>query len=602
MKKRERSQAYLMQTRPAQARPTYGQFLIKRSGVYLLGLVIVGVVAYGLGRYLGCDMGKFSQNAPLAFKFLSRFLSPDWSFFPKILPALGETLVLACASAATGLFFAIPLSLIMAHKSSPSVSISRVVSALAACLRTIPSLVWAALLVSLFSVGSLSGFCALTIIMTLQASKLLREHIDSLPSHLFESLQALGAGSLVTMKNGLLPVLSEKIASIALILFESGVRGASVLGLVGAGGIGQLLSVQLAYLRYDRLALIILTLFCFVLLCDCVSQFTRHRLSQTRHHEGLAPVSEDVQSGGVGAEGLETGGFQVNAGEDVRSQSGDAQQASNTLLAVTKDPIRVRSYRHLILKKVATHLLVILAIVGGCALFVSLSLPEYERIIKGVHQLSALAHGLAHPDVSYLSTMAVGLVESLAMAVLATMLGGICAVLLTSCATTLGLKSAHRLSVWPARIIANACRSFPSIILAIIFLVMLGPGPFSGVMALIVYTTGVMTRYLSESFDSQTLTHAQALEVLGVSRARLYWTLVVREYQTFMAGLGLYRLESNIRNAAILGMVGAGGMGALLENNIKYRNWDRVSILLLGLMVASVVFDALSLSIRKRID
>lgn len=586
----------------SQIRPTYCQFLLKRSGIYLLGFVLAVILAYGLGTYLGCDIGKFSQNASLAFKFLSRFLSPDWSFFPKILPALGETLVLACASAATGLFFAIPLSLVMAHKSSPSSTISRVVSALAACLRTIPSLVWAALLVSLFSVGSLSGFCALTIIMTLQASKLLREHIDSLPSHLFESLQALGAGSLVTMKNGLLPVLSEKIASVALILFESGVRGASVLGLVGAGGIGQLLSVQLAYLRYDRLALIILSLFCFVLLCDCISQYTRHRLSQTKQHEAPARVSQDCEHGAVSSEALWTGKIHAYAGEGSEEHISEDQLVGGGVSSDVLDPIRARSYRQLILKKVVTHVVIILAILGGCALFASASLPQHDRIIKGVHQLSALLYGLAHPDLNYLSTMALGLVESLAMAVLATMLGGVCAVLLTSCATTLGLKSANRLSVWPACIVANACRSFPSIILAIIFLVMLGPGPFSGVMALIVYTTGVMTRYLSESFDSQTLTHAHALEVLGVSRMRLYWTLVVREYQTFIAGLGLYRLESNIRNAAILGMVGAGGMGALLENNIKYRNWDRVSILLLGLMVASVVFDALSLSIRKRID
>ena len=138
-------------------------------------------------------------------------------------------------------------------------------------------------------------------------------------------------------------------------------------------------------------------------------------------------------------------------------------------------------------------------------------------------------------------------------------------------------------------------------IAAIIFFRGLGPGKFAGVMALVVYTVGSITKMYSEVIENVNQNLEDSVRSTGASNVAVYWSALVKETYPSFVGIFLYRLESNIRNSTILGIIGAGGIGTLLNMNIIWRNWENVGMMVLGigLMIGSV--DAISRKIRMRI-
>lgn len=531
---------------------SYRRFLYLRCYRPALIACAAVLLMYMLARYLGCDFTAFTSNAAQINRFIMRFIHPDFSFISRLIPSMIQTVLLAASASLLGLFLSLPLALGMAKKSSGSVYLSAVSSACTTCLRSIPSLVWASLLVSLFSVGILSGFFALTLIMSLQGSKLLKEYIDGLNENIFISCAALGISRIEQLRHGIFPALYEEFISVGIILFEGGVRGAAVLGLVGAGGVGQLLQQQLAYLRYDRLSLIILSLFILVFLCDSTSYALRSYLKRK--------PSVSLSSGFLGA------------------------------------PTGYHFYRAKKLTHFAAFCLPLVCVV----FFLSqMNLPSIDRVLSGIGQLKPMLVGLMYPDWRYTATALPALLEGFSMAFFASLASFVIALCVVS--LSFGVQS-FSLHSWVIKLAANILRSFPTLIFAVIFLIMVGPGPFAGVLALSFYTTGVLIRYYNEKFEALHPVELMSYQALGISSLRIFVCLVLRQYKTLLMSLGLYRFESNIRNAAILGMVGAGGIGFILENNIKYRNWDKVSLVLIMVVSLSILVDRCSLILRKKID
>lgn len=147
--------------------------------------------------------------------------------------------------------------------------------------------------------------------------------------------------------------------------------------------------------------------------------------------------------------------------------------------------------------------------------------------------------------------------------------------------------------------ITNILRTFPPIITAIIFFRGVGPGPLAGAVALSIYTTGVLTKMYSEVLESTEKNIHDSVIVTGATNLQSYiHGLFPHTFPTFIS-LALYRLESNIRNSAVLGVIGAGGIGTILSMNITWRNWEQVGLLLLGTSLMVIIIDKLSNYLRK---
>ncbi len=121
-------------------------------------------------------------------------------------------------------------------------------------------------------------------------------------------------------------------------------------------------------------------------------------------------------------------------------------------------------------------------------------------------------------------------------------------------------------------------------------------------MALSIYTTGVLTKMYSEVLESTEKNIQDSIIVTGATKLESYrhGLFPPHTFPTFLS-LALYRLESNIRNSTILGVIGAGGIGTILSMNITWRNWEKVGLLLLGISLMIILIDRFSNCLRKRL-
>lgn len=144
-------------------------------------------------------------------------------------------------------------------------------------------------------------------------------------------------------------------------------------------------------------------------------------------------------------------------------------------------------------------------------------------------------------------------------------------------------------------------RAVPEVIIAIILLTVTGLTPFTGALALGIAGIGTQGKWVYEAVESANAGVTEAVRSAGGTTAQVarwaLWPAVAPSLMSF----ALYRFEINIRTSAVLGLVGAGGIGSMLSNYTNYREWDTVGMLLIVVVAATMVVDAISGAIRRRI-
>ncbi len=188
-----------------------------------------------------------------------------------------ETLEMAAAATAISFVISLPLSFAAAAGLSPSWLSVPAKLALAA-LRSVPDLVWALILASAVGVGKLAGLAALVITTLAFLAKVFAESLETVPAGPVEALRAVGAGPTAVRRVAVLEQAKPDIAGLTLYHLDANIRAASILGLVGAGGIGFELKMAMDHLRYDRLGLMILAIWLAVAVLDQISRSVRRRI------------------------------------------------------------------------------------------------------------------------------------------------------------------------------------------------------------------------------------------------------------------------------------------------------------------------------------
>lgn len=151
------------------------------------------------------------------------------------------------------------------------------------------------------------------------------------------------------------------------------------------------------------------------------------------------------------------------------------------------------------------------------------------------------------------------------------------------------------------KMIITIIRTFPEIILAIIFIKIVGPGAFAGVLALGFHSIGMLGKLFSEAIESMDMGPSEALDAVGASPFKKLISAVLPTVMPEFIGYTLYRFEINTRAATTLGIVGAGGIGFPLIVAIQGHNWSRVSIIMIAMIVTVILVDMLSGTIRKKL-
>ncbi len=222
-----------------------------------------------------------------------------------------------------------------------------------------------------------------------------------------------------------------------------------------------------------------------------------------------------------------------------------------------------------------------------------------------LHKMVRFVAELMHPDLTWAFAIKwlPAALETLAMSALGTLLAA-----LLGLALALPASRAHVGDTAPwrglTRAILNALRSIPELVWAALLLISAGLGPFAGTLALALHTTGVLGRLFAESLENagQGSAHnaAFALRVRGAGRLQVFAYATLPTVMAQLMSYTLYRWENNIRAAAVLGVVGAGGLGQMLAFHMGLFQMEQTASVLLAMFALVLGVDALSTWARRR--
>jgi phosphonate transport system permease protein len=153
-----------------------------------------------------------------------------------------------------------------------------------------------------------------------------------------------------------------------------------------------------------------------------------------------------------------------------------------------------------------------------------------------------------------------------------------------------------------ARLVLNALRSIPELVWATLLLIAAGLGPFAGTLALALHTTGVLGRLFAEAIENAPPGPGQALRVRGIKEGRVFIYATLPQILPQLMSYTLYRWENNIRAAAVLGVVGAGGLGQMLAFHMGLFQMGETGSILLAMLVLVALVDTLSFASRRRMS
>lgn len=173
------------------------------------------------------------------------------------------------------------------------------------------------------------------------------------------------------------------------------------------------------------------------------------------------------------------------------------------------------------------------------------------------------------------------------------------------CAVPLGVLAADNITPWwinqPVRRVLDACRAINEMVFALLFVVAVGLGPFAGVLALWIHTTGILGKLFSEAVESIDPQPVEGIRATGAHPLHEVLYGVIPQVMPLWISFALYRFESNVRSAAVVGMVGAGGIGMVLWDVMRGFQYAKTAAVLLMVVVSVVLIDVVSAHLRKRL-
>ena len=516
-----------------------------------IGLAVLFLAALGGSIIAGeVSLEKLIQGFPGIFSYL-RDVTPvlragqltqdvaAWYWgLPKWLGLIADT----AAIAFLGTLFGTALALLMCFFASANLAPGRA-SCFAArrvmeVARSVPELVFALIFVYAFGLGPLPGVLALALHSAGALCKLFAEANENVDMKPVEGLRSSGAGWVQTIRYAVFPQVLPNYLSYALLRFEVNVRAASVVGFVGAGGIGQELMLVVRQFIYTDISAIVLLLLAVVFLFDTSCERLRRLV--------------------------------INGGEK-RSDAGP----------------RVRT--------------ALLALALGATVFCMWRMGFFDlpNWWNGLGKLARILALMWPPDTGgHLPAMLMAMAETLAMAFLGTLAASLVALPLGF----LGARNilAARTPHFFIRRVFDVLRGVDPLIWALVVINVVGLGPFAGIMAIAISDTGVLSKLFAEAIENVESKQIEGVRACGGGPLQVIRYGYLPQILPVLLSSSLYYLESNTRSASILGVVGAGGIGMLLADRIRINSWDEV-VFIIGLVLAAVyMIDTLSRSIRLR--
>jgi phosphonate transport system permease protein len=224
------------------------------------------------------DIEMFIRRYDNFFDILRRMNNPNWSYLQRVQKPMLDTIQMSFLGSLLGSVLALPVAFIASSNINRNNISLTIIRLLLSIFRTLPVLVYAALLSLVLGFGTLAGTVAIMIFTFTLMTKLLYEVIETIDMGAYEAIESTGATKAKAFVAAVIPQISAAFLSLSLYAFEINIRFAAILGWVGAGGIGLLMDDRMSWRAYNDLFVILVVLFTVVVFIEQLSRYFRTRL------------------------------------------------------------------------------------------------------------------------------------------------------------------------------------------------------------------------------------------------------------------------------------------------------------------------------------
>ena len=273
-------------TAPASARPEKPRpsLVLPLGVVAFLAITWVSLSEqFGIGLDVGQLIADITRGGGILIRDAENagqrgLLQPNWAFLPQTVEPMLETFRMAVLASVIGCSVALPVAFLASRVTSPNLATYLVDRSILSVIRAIPDFLYAIIFVAAVSIGPLPGIAALVLFNIGVVAKLQSETIDGIDLGPIEAARAAGGTRIQTVRWAALPQVLPNYVAYSLYTFELNIRASTVLGIVGAGGIGRLLYREYKFFNWANVSVIVVELFVFVFIIELVSITLRRRL------------------------------------------------------------------------------------------------------------------------------------------------------------------------------------------------------------------------------------------------------------------------------------------------------------------------------------
>ena len=250
-------------------------------------------------------------------------------------------------------------------------------------------------------------------------------------------------------------------------------------------------------------------------------------------------------------------------------------------------------------KKASRAPIYVILVLAMCWLSVKITGFDMKVLTKRIGQFFVILGEMFPPNAAYMGSVWNPLFDTIKMSLIGSVLGALLSVPFAMLASTNVCPSKIIVSI--VRVMFSLIRTLPTIVIALVATLIFGLGTLAGTVAIAVFSFGYIGKLTYEEIETVDMGAFEAMEAMGATKTRAFISAIIPQVLPFFLSNCLFNFEGNVRYAAVLGYVGAGGIGLILNEKISWREYPNVGMILVALFVTVFIIESVSRYLRKKL-
>lgn len=552
-----------------------------------IALGIIAVLAIVALARIDISLPSMFESVGNAQRFFARVGGLSFPEPAKLLQLTVLTVGLVLTGTVFAAILSVPIAYLAASNTTPNHTARVIARFIGVFTRALPDVVLAMLFVLLFSLGALPGILAIGIHSIGMISKMFADAIEQIDEGPRLAIRAAGGTKLQEFTTGILPQVTPSWVATVLHRNDINLRGSVILGYVGVAGLGLEMSYAFKSLDYGLGLGIALVIFVLCVAMEVISGAVRVTMLGENAGKGVFVRLFSGRGSRRGAVASVAAGAASGPGSPGASRAGRVFASPEAALRRPWTPARVRNvfFGWLALAVVIAGV-VVSEINWGDFLTFWAKLPP---VLASFWPPNFGSYGFERIFFAMIETIEIALAAALITFVVSMVLGSFAA----------RNVAPNRAVSGGARLLLVGIRGIPELILAIVLIVITGLGAQAGTIALAVGGVGLLGKLIADSLEEVPRGPERALIAVGSSRTQMFFGATLPQGAQALVGHTFYLIDTNIRAATLLGIVGGGGVGYYLLNAGQGSNYQLVGSIVLMILVTVLLVEGLAMWMRK---